>query len=104
MTRLEALEITRKKAGTLEDFLQGDGEDKAVNIIDPRCGNEVISSAVDGLQKLIKWTAEEIRLEALKEDDLNNPDLYSNDEVFEEEKITTLDDELRDRGLTRGMF
>lgn len=35
---------------------------------------------------------------------LSDPDLYGNDETFEEEEITTLDDQLMDRGLSRGMF
>ena len=99
MTKLEALEVIRNKAGELEDLLQGDKGDKTVLVVDPYFSNEIINNAADGLQKLIQWASEETKQEELKQDDL-----HGNDEIFEEEKIITLDDELADRGLARGMY
>lgn len=92
--REEALIAIRSKAGNLEDFLQGDRGDKTVNIVDPNCTQEEITKCVNACQVLIHWCADEIAEEREDEEV----------EVFEEEKITTLDDELRDRGLNRSMF
>ena len=99
MNRLEALKVMGEKVGEIEDFLQGDKDDKTVNIIDPSVSVEEITRCVDGCQDLIKWAKEERKREFL-----SDPDLYGNDETFEEEAITTLDDQLMDRGLSRGMF
>ena len=40
----------------------------------------------------------------IMEDENEEDEIFESDEVFEEEEIWTLDDELKDRGLSRGMF
>ena len=100
MDREAARREIREKAGELEDFLEADisigpkKNKKAVDVIDPFWTNTEIKNVVNAIQFLMAWCTHQIIAE-------NAP--YS-DEVFEEEKITTLDDEYRDRGLHRGMF
>ena len=101
MTRLEALEVMSLKVGEVEDFLQGDKNDKTVGLIDPGLLVEQISRCVDGCQDLIKWAAEERKREVQK---LSDPDAYGNDETFESEDYSGADEAMSDAGHSRGDF
>lgn len=94
MTREDALRKIREKAGELEDFLQGDEGEKTPGIADPTNANEELRACISGLQALIQWCAGEIA-------EIENEKVA--DEVYDEEKVWTLDEELMDRGLSRGM-
>ncbi len=128
MTREKALREIREKTGELEDFLMNDisigatvvatGKLKteAVNTVDPNFENEKINDVVNACQFLVKWCAEEIaKCKAKREEEEKKAeeerkkeeerlDEMGMDEVYEEEVILTLDDELRDRGLSRADF
>lgn len=134
MDREAALKEIKKKAGELEEFLMNDisinaslKKKKAVDIVDPNFENTKITAVVSTCQFLVQWCAEEIakckakrkeerkkenelfaetakKLEEERKKEEERLDEMGSDEVYEEEKITTLDDEYRDRGLHRGMF
>jgi len=116
MDREAALKEIRGKAGELEDLLMNDisinaslKKKKAVHIVDPNFENTKITAVVNACQFLIQWCAEEIAKDKAKREEERKKeeqrlDEMGMDEVYEEEKITTLDDELQDRGLHRGLF
>lgn len=121
MTRENALREIREKTGELEGFLMNDisigsKEDKPVNTVDPSFENEKITAVVNACQFLVKWCAEEIaKCKAKREEEEKKAeeerkkeeerlDEMGSDEVYEKEVILTLDDELRDRGLSRADF
>lgn len=96
-----ALEVVKDKVKDFEDFLQGyKDQDQSVNVIDPFCSNEKIGGFVKEVQNFYFWVCDELR----KEKEVREIFEAQSDEIFEKEVITTLDDELKDRGLRRGMF
>lgn len=95
MTKENALRKIREKANTFVDFLQADKDDKTVNIVDPTWEVTEINNAVNACQFLIEYCS-------LKITEEENEKLA--DEVFEDDNIRTLDDDLKERGLHRGMY
>ena len=63
MSRRVVLQDWKFKVKTFIDALQGDSQDKTINIIDERAEVEEINSCVDSLENLNTWFDGEIEKE-----------------------------------------